>query len=79
MIYDKSLTLGTDKHKHFSAITLMSTDVERIVNGVKNLHESWASLIELAMGLYLLQTQIGLACFTPLVLAVSKCIFLSLS
>ncbi|KAN0099750.1 putative ABC multidrug transporter [Hyaloscypha variabilis] len=70
MIYDKSLTLGTDKHKYFSAITLMSTDVERIVNGVKNLHESWASLIELAMGLYLLQTQIGLACFTPLVLAV---------
>lgn len=39
----------------------MSADVERFATGTRNMHEAWASPIELAIGLFILQTQIGLA------------------
>ncbi|KAL3480358.1 hypothetical protein BJX99DRAFT_254660 [Aspergillus californicus] len=45
-----------------TAITLMGTDVERIVNGFKYFHELWASLLDIAIAIYLLERQVGVAC-----------------
>lgn len=39
----------------------MSADVERFVTGTRNMHEAWASPIELGIGLYILESRIGLA------------------
>ncbi|KAL4967241.1 P-loop containing nucleoside triphosphate hydrolase protein, partial [Aspergillus stella-maris] len=51
-----------------TAITLMGTDVERIVNGFKFIHELWASLIDIVIAIYLLERQVGAACLTPAVI-----------
>lgn len=39
----------------------MSADVEQFAAGSRNMHECWASLLDLAIGIWLLQTRMGLA------------------
>ncbi|KAI0130479.1 ABC transporter [Xylariales sp. AK1849] len=56
-----------------AALTLMSTDTERIRIGLLNLHEFWASIIEVALMSWLLQRQLGIAFVAPL-LIVAVCI-----
>ncbi|EHA18088.1 hypothetical protein ASPNIDRAFT_129017 [Aspergillus niger ATCC 1015] len=51
-----------------TAITLMGTDVERIVSGSRVTHELWASLLEIAIAIYLLERQVGVACLVPAVI-----------
>ncbi|KAL4804941.1 P-loop containing nucleoside triphosphate hydrolase protein [Aspergillus unguis] len=48
-----------------TAITLMGTDVERIVTGFRVVHELWACLVDIAIAVYLLQRQVGAACAVP--------------
>ena len=50
----------------------MSTDVERIVDGLQTLHETWASLLDIAVAVWLLERQMGLACVAPVVLVLGK-------
>lgn len=59
-----------------SALTLMSTDIERIDLGLKPLHDIWASVIQVSLAAWMLYNQLGivfvvpiglvLACFTGL-------------
>ena len=49
-----------------SALTLMSTDVERVRRGLMNLHEFWANTIEVALASWLLQRQLGVAFIAPI-------------
>jgi ABC-type multidrug transport system fused ATPase/permease subunit len=44
----------------------MSTDLERIIRGGQMAHEVWATAIEIAIGCWLLEAQIGVAFVTPL-------------
>ncbi|KAI1333960.1 P-loop containing nucleoside triphosphate hydrolase protein [Xylariaceae sp. FL0016] len=60
-IHSHSLSLNASFSAQDSASTLMSADVERFVTGTRNMHECWASIIELALGLYILETQLGVA------------------
>ncbi|KAL6233931.1 hypothetical protein BDW75DRAFT_231562 [Aspergillus navahoensis] len=53
-----------------TAITLMGTDVERIVSGFGSIHELWASLMEVGIAVYLLERQVGVACLVPAVIVV---------
>ncbi|KAL4985081.1 hypothetical protein BDW68DRAFT_189949 [Aspergillus falconensis] len=53
-----------------TAITLMGTDVERIVSGFRSIHELWASLTEVGIAVYLLERQVGVACSVPAVIVV---------
>ncbi|TPR02115.1 Proline racemase family protein [Aspergillus niger] len=46
----------------------MGTDVERIVSGSRVTHELWASLLEIAIAIYLLERQVGVACLVPAVI-----------
>jgi ABC-type multidrug transport system fused ATPase/permease subunit len=50
-----------------AALTLMSTDVERIRLGFLNLHEFWANSIEVGLAAWLLQRQLGAAVAAPLI------------
>ncbi|KAI0005802.1 P-loop containing nucleoside triphosphate hydrolase protein [Xylariaceae sp. FL0662B] len=63
MIVDNTLRLDHHTAKDNEAITLMSSDIEGIEPGVQLIHEIWASVVELGIGLYLLQRHIGAACF----------------
>ncbi|CAG1973904.1 unnamed protein product [Fusarium graminearum] len=50
-----------------AVLTLMSTDVERIIYGFHGLHDFWANIIEIGLGCFLLQRQLGLAFISPIV------------
>jgi ABC-type multidrug transport system fused ATPase/permease subunit len=49
-----------------AALTLMSTDVERIRVGFRALHEVWASMIQAALAAWMLYNRLGLAFLAPL-------------
>jgi len=48
----------------------MSTDVDGITTVLAQSHDTWASVIELGLGLYFLARQVGAACFLMLIPAV---------
>jgi len=48
LIYQRTLELSTTSLDESKAVTLMSADVERVGTGLRNLHEVWASTIEIA-------------------------------
>ena len=51
-------------------VTLMSTDIERIMQGFHDFHDLWANTIQAACACYILQTQLGVAFVVPLVMAI---------
>ena len=55
-----------------AAVTLMSTDVQRICDSLAQLHEVWASIIEIALAIWLLSREIGVALLGPLALMVGS-------
>ncbi|KAK3898910.1 hypothetical protein C8A05DRAFT_37494 [Staphylotrichum tortipilum] len=59
-----------------AALTLMSTDIERIIAGCLSLHEFWANAIEVALASWLLSRQIGPAFVAPLII-VGVCVVCS--
>ncbi|KAF4934491.1 ABC transporter gloK [Colletotrichum fructicola] len=70
IIFRKSLRLNAATASQGKAVTLMSTDIDAIASGVKDLHEIWASVLELGIAVYLLNLQIGAACFVVMIPAV---------
>jgi ATP-binding cassette, subfamily C (CFTR/MRP), member 1 len=61
LIYNKSLTLKYAGSGDKAAISLMSTDIERISMGLPALHEIGASVIETAIAIWLLERQVSYA------------------
>lgn len=53
-----------------TAVTLMGTDVERIVTGFFSIHDLWACLIDIGVAIFLLARQLGVACLVPVVMIV---------
>ncbi|KAF2439261.1 putative ABC multidrug transporter [Karstenula rhodostoma CBS 690.94] len=49
-----------------AALTLMSTDMERIRYGMRSLHEVWASLIQAALAAWMLYNRIGVGFVAPI-------------
>lgn len=46
----------------------MSNDIEHIESGLKVMHELWAGLVEVGLGCWLLETKLGAAFVTPIVI-----------
>lgn len=59
MIYVKILRQASGPRQETCSTTLMSTDVDRIVTGLLNFHELWASPVEIVIALLLLSRSIG--------------------
>ncbi|KAG8160758.1 hypothetical protein KVR01_009022 [Diaporthe batatas] len=70
LIYDKTIKLETGALKDGAGVTLIGTDCESIAQGLVNVHEIWASPIDIGLALYLLQYEAGVACVAPVVIAV---------
>ncbi|KAI6782255.1 Leucinostatins biosynthesis cluster protein H [Emericellopsis cladophorae] len=65
LIHDKAVVLDSSTHtglSHMGALTLISTDIETIVSGLTQLHETWSNVVELALSIYLLERQLGVSC-----------------
>ena len=65
LIYQKTLDLSTVALDQSAALTLMSGDIEKIVEGLKFFQDSWAPVIEVGIAVWLLYTQLGIACLAP--------------
>ncbi|PYI36243.1 ABC transporter [Aspergillus indologenus CBS 114.80] len=53
-----------------TGVTLMGTDVERITSGFFSIHDLWACLIDIAVAIFLLARQLGVASVVPVVMVV---------
>lgn len=70
LIYDKTIKLESGALKDGAGVTLIGTDCESIAQGLVNVHEIWASPIDIGLALYLLQRETGVACVAPVIIAV---------
>ncbi|KAL1981958.1 hypothetical protein VTN96DRAFT_1970 [Rasamsonia emersonii] len=74
MVRGGLVSMLTRKTTHLSArdidpaasLTLMSADIEQIVQGWQTMHEIWANLAEIAVGIVLLEGQLGVSCVVPI-------------
>ena len=57
-IFRKSIRIGRQEAKRSAAPSLMSTEVDSIVRTRDKIHDAWASIVELPIGVYLLSTVI---------------------
>lgn len=72
IIYRKSLSIELSAAQKAAPAGLVTADVERIDFTVEKLHSIWASVVELAIGVYLLSEEVGWACVAPAVVAVRQ-------
>ena len=56
------IAIGDDS----AALTLMSTDIERIRVGFRSLHETWASMIQAALAAWMLYNRLGVVFVAPI-------------
>jgi ATP-binding cassette, subfamily C (CFTR/MRP), member 1 len=78
-IYRKTTEISLTALDNSAAVTLMSTDVERIVMGLRSMHEFWANLIQVGIATWLLQRELGLACLAPIALSIGMFLLQSLN
>ncbi|KAG9961462.1 P-loop containing nucleoside triphosphate hydrolase protein, partial [Aureobasidium melanogenum] len=72
LIYEKTLSMPAAAYNDYSAITLMSTDVDALTNVSEMFHEAWAQVLEVTVGMGLLAEQIGWLCLVPLPLIYAR-------
>ena len=71
-IYAKTATISVTALDDKAAVTLMSADVERIIRGLREMHELWANVVQIGVATWLLERQLGWACVAPLAIAIGK-------
>lgn len=76
-IFDHTLKLSTSSLNESKAVTLMSSDIERIGTGLRNVHEIWACIIEIALAMWLLQGQLGISIIATGLVTLCVCLPLS--
>ncbi|THV54559.1 hypothetical protein BGAL_0024g00240 [Botrytis galanthina] len=69
IIYNVTLSLDANSTGDSAAVTLMSTDIERIGTGFSGVDSLWAGPIEAGIAAYLLQREMGLACIAPVIIS----------
>lgn len=76
-IYEKLQNLSMDDLEKSAAVTLMSTDVDGIQKAVSTVHNTWASLVELGLGIYVMYLFVGYAAFLIFIPTISMCMICS--
>ncbi|KAL2279295.1 hypothetical protein FJTKL_13505 [Diaporthe vaccinii] len=66
-LYDKALRATGQGAELGTATVLMNVDLEKVLEGMKWVHEFWAVPVGIAVSMYILQTNIGVAFLVPLV------------
>jgi ATP-binding cassette subfamily C (CFTR/MRP) protein 1 len=64
-IYRKTTEISIVALDNSAAVTLMSTDVERIVQGCRQMHELWVNIIQVAFATWILERTLGVASVAP--------------
>ncbi|RWA05420.1 hypothetical protein EKO27_g9683 [Xylaria grammica] len=69
-IYVKTTEASMAARHGDASLTLMSTDIERIIEGFRSLHEVWANTAQVAISAFLLYRQLGPAFAVPIVIVI---------
>ena len=77
-LLDKSLKLTFKDAQGVAAVSLMSTDVEAILDAVRCLHSAWSGLLDLAVGFYLIARIVKQSAFLAAMPPLGMCILLLL-
>jgi len=72
LISNKTLVVQDGVFDDSAALTLMSTDIDRIAVSLQNMNEVWARTLEVAIGIWLLAEQLGWIAVLPIVLIVGR-------
>jgi ATP-binding cassette, subfamily C (CFTR/MRP), member 1 len=72
IVYSKTLRLRDGVYDESAAVTHMSTDVDRIALSMMNMNEIWAHLIGVAIGVWLLEGQLGAVSIIPIIFVVGE-------
>lgn len=72
MLYHKATDISITAADPTAALTLMSADIERIDTGWRTAHDVWANLVEIAVAIFLLERQLGVACLIPVGAAICE-------
>lgn len=72
MLYDKATDISITAADPTAALTLMSADIERIDTGWRTAPDVWANLVEIAIAIFLLERQLGVACLIPVGAAICE-------
>ena len=67
LIYSRTLDLQAGAYDNVAAITLMSTDIARIVGNISTIQDLWANLLSIGIGIWLLERQLGWVCIAPII------------
>ncbi|KAF8857368.1 putative multidrug resistance protein [Acephala macrosclerotiorum] len=70
LIYDKTLTMQAGIADESRSLTLMGTDIDRLVVSLNSLCEAVPRLIELSIGIWLLAEKLGWPCVAPIVVVI---------
>lgn len=68
-IFQESLKGEIVESNHLAPLTLMSTNIDRIVDGLIWVQESIVAIPQLGVALWLLQRQVGLGAIGPVVVS----------
>ncbi|KAF4959656.1 hypothetical protein FGADI_1579 [Fusarium gaditjirri] len=68
-VFSKATDLSITTTDDSAAVTLMSSDVDVIVRAVREIHEFWANITQLAIATWLLSTHIGYAAVGPIIVS----------
>ncbi|KAF2396774.1 P-loop containing nucleoside triphosphate hydrolase protein [Trichodelitschia bisporula] len=68
LIYTKALSADMD-HGNLAAVTLMSTDIDRIAISLVQASELWAQFTQIGIGIWLLWRQLGATAVAPTLVA----------
>jgi ATP-binding cassette subfamily C (CFTR/MRP) protein 1 len=74
LIYHHTLHIQDGIYSESAAVTLMSTDIDSMVNALQQVNEIWARSIEVVIGIALLAMQLGAIALVPVVLVI-LCMF----
>ena len=69
-LYQTTTSISITQLDNSAAVTLMSTDTQRIMSGFRDLHECWASFVETLIATWLLERQLGAACIAPIAVVI---------
>lgn len=69
LIYSKALVKQAG-YNELAAVTLMSTDIDRMAMSLTQSMDIWARVIEVTIGVYLLWRQIGAIAIAPILITV---------
>ena len=69
-IYRKATEISIASLETSAVITLMSTDITNIEDGLSTVHELWANLVQVCVATVFLGTELGATCIVPITVAV---------